>query len=147
MRTLMRRAAIPAALIVLFCSCSKEEGFRKETFPVKGEVYVDGSPAPQLQVTCHDVKGMDKEHPTFSSAFTNEEGKFEISTYESADGVPEGEYVLTFMWGQMNMISMSYGGPDKLNGRYRDPKAADAKRVTVTKGTPADLGRIELTTK
>jgi hypothetical protein len=25
------------------------------------------------------------------------------------------------MRGQMNLMNMSYGGPDKLNGRYKDP--------------------------
>ena len=78
-------------------------------------------------------------------AFTDEEGKFEISTYESSDGVPAGEYALTFMWGKWNM-SGSYGGPDKLNDRYTDPKTSEVK-VTVKDGEPTDLGTIELTTK
>ena len=147
MKIFTRCAAVAATVLVLFCSCNEPQENRKETFPVTGEVYVDGSPAAQLQVTCHDVNGLDKEQPTMSSAFTNDEGKFEISTYASADGVPEGEYVLTFVWGKMNMVSMSYGGPDQLDGRYSDPENPDAQRVTVTKGTPTDLGRIELTTK
>jgi hypothetical protein len=146
MRIRWRCAAIPAVLLLLFCSCGKEDSSRKQTFPVKGEVYVDGSPAESLQVTCHDVEGLDRENPTHSSAFTDKEGKFEISTYESADGVPEGEYKLTFVWGKMNMVSMTYGGPDKLNGRYADP-AASQHPVTVEKGKRTDLGRIELTTK
>lgn len=142
----MRCAAVAVTLFVLFCSCSEQGENRKETFPLTGEVYVDGSPAARLQVTCHDVNGLDKEQPTMSSAFTNEEGKFEISTYASADGVPEGEYVLTFVWGKMNMVSMSYGGPDQLDGRYDDPESSEHP-ATVEKGKPTDLGRIELTTK
>ena len=83
------------------CSCGEQEGFRKETSPLTGEVYVNGEPAAQLQVTCHNVQGIDTEHPTFSSAITDESGKFSISTYEAADGVPEGEYVLTFGTGSV----------------------------------------------
>jgi hypothetical protein len=146
MRKATRSAAVAATLLVLFCSCSEQRGERKETYPVKGEVYVDGNPAEGLKVTCHDVKGLDKEHPTMSAAFTDAEGKFEISTYESADGVPEGEYTLTFMWGQWNAISNSYGGPDKLNGRYSDP-ASSQQRITVEGGKRTDLERIELTTQ
>jgi hypothetical protein len=142
----IRRSALMAACCLLLCSCGQEEAFRKETFPVTGEVYVDGEPAAQLQVTCHDLAGIDKEHPTFSQAFTNESGRFEIATYEAADGVPEGEYVLTFMWGQLNLISGGYGGPDKLNGRYTDPGASQ-HRFKVEAGKPTNLGRIELTTK
>ena len=141
-----RQAALIAAWCLLLSSCNKEEAFRKETFPVTGEVYVDGQPAAQLAVECHDVAGIDKEHPTVSQAYTDESGKFQIATYEAADGVPAGEYVLTFMWGQYNAISASYGGPDKLNDRYTDAETSE-ERFKVVEGEPTDLGRIELTTK
>ncbi|HUT89170.1 MAG TPA: hypothetical protein VMY37_06725 [Thermoguttaceae bacterium] len=146
MRSLTNPAAIAATLCLLFCSCGKEEGFRKDTMPVTGQVSVDGQPGDSLRVTCHNVKGIDTEHPTTSSAVTDKEGKFEIATYEAADGVPEGDYVLTFMWGQWNMHSMTYGGPDKLNGRYSDPESSEV-RFTVEEGKPVDLGKIDLTTK
>jgi 5-hydroxyisourate hydrolase-like protein (transthyretin family) len=133
-----------AALCLVFSSCGEEQ-FRKETFPVTGEVHVDGQPAADLAVRCIDVKGLDKEHPTTSSAFTDQTGKFEISTYETADGVPAGDYVLTFQWGQWNRMTMSYGG-DKLDGRYADAKKSEV-RFTVQQGQPTDLGRIDLTTK
>jgi hypothetical protein len=109
---------------------------------VTGVVVVDGQPTAGLMVMCHDVKGLDTEHPTKSSAFTDENGRFEISTYEKADGVPEGEYMLTFAWCDFNAFSMGFG-PDKLNERYTDPETSEY-RVTVEAGKPNDLGRIEL---
>jgi hypothetical protein len=128
-------------------SCGKEVGPpRKETYPVTGQVYVDGKPVENVAVTCVDVKGMDKEKPTLSETRTDKDGKFKISTYQSGDGVPVGDYVLTFYWGELNLLSMSYGGPDKLNERYKDPGASTHK-FTVKKGAPTDLGKIELTTK
>lgn len=111
-----------------------------------GEVCVDGKPAANLAVTCHDLAGMDRENPTLSSSCTGDDGKFRLSTYEQGDGVPEGEYVLTFMWGQMKLISMQYEGPDKLKGRYTTPEKSPC-RFKVEKGKPVDLGRINLTTK
>lgn len=141
-----RRFFPPVLLAALLCCSCAEDTNRKETFPVTGEVYVDGEPAANLAVRCTDVNGLDQEQPTVSSAFTNEEGKFEISTYESGDGVPEGDYILTFEWGNWNMVSGSYGGPDKLKGKYKDPDASEQK-FTVVKGQPTDLGRIDLTTK
>jgi len=135
-----------ASLCLLLCSCAEEGPVRKETYPVTGEVYVDGQPAADVAVTCNDVKGLDTEMPTTSSGVTDQNGRFQISTYESSDGVPPGEYTLTFMWGQRNLMTMSYGGPDKLNGRYSDPKASEV-RFTVESGKPADLGQIQLTTK
>ncbi len=111
-----------------------------------GEVYVDGAPVGMLAVRCTAVAGLDSENPTASSAFTDDEGKFEISTYETGDGVPEGEYVLTFEWGKMNLISNQYGGPDKLKGRYMDAEKSENKFTVVT-GEPTEIPRIELTTK
>lgn len=141
------RWLVAVSIVVVFTACSrKPQQFRKETVPVKGEVYVDGNPASNLQVTLHDVKGMDTQHPTFSTAMTDDKGKFVVSTYNQGDGVPEGEYTITFMWGQLNLLSMQYGGPDKLKGRYSDPKKSQF-RCKVEKGKPTDLGKIELTTK
>jgi hypothetical protein len=144
MRLVMWLAA-PAACCLLLCSCGKQGPPRKDTFPVTGEVRVDGQPAALLAVRCIDVKGLDKAAPSTSAAFTDESGKFKIATYQSADGVPEGEYVLTFEWGKWNLDG-SYGGADKLKNRYKDPKKA-IKQFKVEKGKATDLGTIELTTK
>ena len=141
-----RVVLLAAGASVLLASCSQEDPNRKQTFPVTGEVYVDGKAAAELAVTCHDVKGLDTKNPTMSIGRTDNQGKFQISTYTQADGVPEGEYALTFVWGQLNRFSNTYGGPDKLRDRYADPKNS-AKRFKVEKGKPNDLGRIDLSTK
>ncbi len=93
----------------------------------------------------HNVNGMDAENPTVSSSVSGEDGAFAISTFEEGDGVPAGDYVATFTWGKLNMISMSYEG-DRLKGRYADPKKSKIK-VTVVEGEPTDMGKIELTSK
>lgn len=141
------RMLVLALLVTVPCvSCSQKDPNRKATVPLTGEVYVDGKAANALEVTCHDVKGMDMKNPTVSQAYTKEDGKFAVSTYQQGDGVPEGEYVLTFVWGKMQPLGNTYGGPDKLKGRYKDPKESKV-RVKVEKGKPADVGRVELTTK
>jgi len=142
----VNRRLVMLLVAMCLCSCGKDQPFRKETFPVTGQLIVDGQPAENVVVTCHDLKGLDKVSPTFPETNTGKEGVFKISTYQAGDGVPEGEYALTFYWGELNLMSMSYGGPDKLNDRYRDPATSTIK-VVVKKGKPADLGRIELTTK
>lgn len=135
-----------ACSLLTLCSCSKQEGpARKETSPVKGEVYVDGKPAGGLQVTL-TAQTPDPKNTTVSSTMTGDDGKFAVSTYEQGDGAPEGEYVVTFLWGKLNVMSMSYGGPDKLNGRYTDAKKSTFK-IKVEKGKPTEMGKIELTSK
>ncbi|XZE54533.1 hypothetical protein SH139x_000503 [Planctomycetaceae bacterium SH139] len=131
---------------VVFVGCGGGTEGRKTTYRISGTVHVDGQPANYLAVRAHPVAGVDKGDPTYSSAFTDEEGKFVLSTYESGDGIPEGQYTLTFNWGEMNLLSMSYGGPDKLKKRYDDPVKSEIK-ITVGPDQPEDIGVIELTTK
>lgn len=131
---------------VVLVGCGGGNEGRKTTYRISGTVQVDGKPANYLAVRAHPVAGVDKGDPTYSSAFTDEEGKFVLSTYESGDGIPEGQYTLTFNWGEMNLLSMSYGGPDKLKERYDDPAKSEFK-ITVGPDQPEDIGVIELTTK
>lgn len=146
MSTTTRVLLFVLAACIPWASCNRPDPNRKQTSPVTGEVYVDGKAARDVTVTCHDVKGLDAKNPTLSSAQTRDDGKFAISTYQQSDGMPEGEYALTFFWGQLNQMSNTYGGPDKLKGRYKDPQQSKV-HVKVEKGKPADLGRIDLTTK
>jgi 5-hydroxyisourate hydrolase-like protein (transthyretin family) len=126
-------------------SCSKTDPNRKVTVPVRGEVYVDGQPAAMLQIECHPLEGLDKEQPTITQAVTDDEGRFQLATYEAGDGAPLGEYQLTFVWQNFSAMAAGFSGPDKLKGRYKDPKSSEVS-LKVEKGAPIDLGRIELST-
>ena len=132
--------------VVVFCGCGGEEPFRKSTSPVKGKVTVDGvAPGAVIQIQCNPVGGLDPAHPTASSTETDPEGNFQIATYNSGDGVPAGEYTLTFAWQEFNLLSRQYSGPDKLNDRYSDPATSTIK-LTVKEGEELDMGVIALTT-
>ncbi|MBM3999403.1 MAG: carboxypeptidase regulatory-like domain-containing protein [Planctomycetes bacterium] len=138
-----------SALVILAaacCACSGDKSNRKETYPLTGTVLVDGQPAADLKVVLVDDKGVDAANPTVSLAYTDASGKFAVSTYDQGDGVPPGDYTLTFEWGQLNMLSMEYGGPDKLKGKYSDPKTSTIK-VKVESGKPTDMGNVQLSTK
>lgn len=133
--------------LICVSGCSKAPNNRVKTYPVKGKVTVDGKePGSSIQIACHPDAGMNAEFPTFSQSETNPDGTFEIATYEKGDGVPAGDYTLTFTWQEFNLMSRNYGGPDKLNKRYSDPKNSPIK-ITVQEGEPLDLGVIALTTK
>ncbi len=145
---------VMAGLLLVPLGCGSEPGpERKPTFKVHGKVTVDGkTPDSPIQVHCHLLSEPDPNQTTVTAAQTDNDGHFELSTYESGDGVPAGEYALTFEWKQLNLVSMSYGGPDKLNKRYNDPEKSEI-RFTVKEpaegeeAQPIDLGTIELTTK
>jgi 5-hydroxyisourate hydrolase-like protein (transthyretin family) len=134
------------ALCLFSCGRKEQAGDRKPTYPVTGTLLVDGSPAEEVQITCYPASDVNNEDPTMPQANTAADGTFKFSTYVAGDGLPEGDYVLTFFWGQLNVFTREYVGPDKLNDRYRDPKNAKVS-FKVEKGKPTKLGTVELTTK
>ncbi len=141
----MQRWVVILVIGFICGACTNKAQDRKATYPVTGTIQVDGKAVDKLAVTCHDTKGIDKADPTVSAAFTDAEGNFKISTFKAGDGVPVGDYVLTFAWGEMNLLTMQYSG-DKFNGKYADSKTSTHK-FTVKEGVPTELGTIDLTTK
>ena len=68
------------------------------------------------------------------------------ATYEAGDGIPPGEYAVTFKWQPFNLMTRDYG-PDKFKGRYAKAESSEIK-VSVSEGDPPkDKGTIDLTTK
>ncbi len=129
-------------LVLLVAGCESRDPNWKETVPVTGIITVAGVPTENVGVKFHPAGGMDQKQPTITQARTNAEGKFAATTYELADGAPPGEYTLTFELQQFDPISMSFGG-DKLKGKHSNPEKSTHK-ITVTSGTPLDMGTIDL---
>jgi len=144
MRTMTCFLVLSGSLLMQ-SGCGKEPKGppRDATYPITGLITVDGKPEAQVQVKCHPVGGAN-DLP--SAAMTDADGKFSVGTYESGDGAPPGEYKLTFMWGQINLVSGRYGPPDKLNKRYSNVEQSEYS-VTVKEGEQCDTGLIPLTTK
>ena len=124
-------------------STGPQGGPRTETMTVKGVVKVDGAVAPYVKVAAVAANGPGAV-PMESSALTDPEGAFSLSTYESGDGVPAGEYKLIFVWGQINLMNGQYSG-DKFNGKYADAEKSEMSLTIANGDEPRDLGVIELT--
>lgn len=140
---------LPVLLLVTWSagcgSDGPQGGARVETIPVTGIVHVDGEPASYLRVAAIATGGAGMV-PMTPSALTAPDGKFELATYEAGDGVPPGEYQLTFVWGEISLLNGQYTG-DKMKGKYAK-SAASQYKINVNPGdVPIDLGTIELKTK
>ncbi len=138
-----RYTLIVSSLVVGTClGCSEEpRGVpRLETFPVQGKVLVDGQPAERLQVKLTPTENQQIVYELVG--YTDAEGVFTIGTYEAGDGVPAGEYTVTFEWIQGTGMMDRH---DALKGRYTSVEESEWS-VRVTQGEPIDLGTIELTT-
>ena len=133
--------------LVITVGCSEEGPYHKPTIPVTGVVTIDGNiPELHVQIQCHPVGGIDKEYPTVTACVAGEGGKFALSTYDSGDGVPEGEYQLTFIAGEVNLMTGGFSG-DIFKGKYSDPKTSEIKISVSDDNDKIDLGTIDLTTK
>jgi hypothetical protein len=122
MLSLRRHAAraMLALLAVLVLSCGGAR--RKPVYPVRGQVFAGkDQPAAGALIVFHPVAEDDPNKPR---ALVEEDGSFSLTTYDKGDGAPEGEYVVTIEWRppSANPFAAKKNEPDKLKGRYVDPK-------------------------
>ena len=142
------RATLALAVVAL-ASCGDSKNQRK-VYPVKGKILVNGQPAPECQV--YLIRTSDDNHPSkvTPQGMTNENGEFQLTTYASNDGAPEGEYVVTIEWrersGGLGQLA-NYDGPDRLGGIYAKAEKTKGLKGFVVKveRTPLELAPFELT--
>ncbi len=115
----------------------------KPVVPVSGLVHIDGKPAPAgVQIRFHAVS-QDPKNATLSMATTDAEGRFKAWTYQPDDGIPPGEFQVTFD-DQSQSKPHLRSSPDLFKGKYSDPKKSEFKLTVPESGGPVDMGTIEL---
>jgi hypothetical protein len=62
--------------------------------PVRGQVLLEGKPVPHAHVVLHPLEHVETARPR-PQAKVNPDGSFAVSTYETGDGAPPGEYAVT----------------------------------------------------
>lgn len=84
--------------IWLACSgCNSEDQFK--AYPVSGQVTVKGKPAEGVQVSFFGTDEVLKSATApFPKGVTDSDGNFKLTSYDSDDGAPAGNYVVTFVW-------------------------------------------------
>ena len=115
----------------------------KPVIPVSGIVLVDGAPLANVQIRFHPAK-QDPKNATLTQATTDAEGRFKAFTYKVDDGVPPGDYTVTFN-DQSKRQPHERSSPDSFKGKYSDPNKSEIKLTVPENGKPIDMGKIELT--
>ena len=161
---MLARAVCYLTLLVAACfsiSCSqKPTGRAIKKLPVvevTGVVTVDGQPAEGVAIRCIP-QGADaesrvsvlKDAVSAFRAVTKDDGTFSLRTYEEGDGLPAGEYVITFAWpapyeGMQKRSSREIEASDRLQGKYTKPE--NWVKFNVIAGSPLELEPFKLTTK
>jgi hypothetical protein len=109
-------------------------------YPVSGQVLLNGQPLAGALVALHPVGEMDVALPSVRpNGRTGPDGTFVLTTYETHDGAPPGEYAVIvechpaagpapgrpgaqgYGTGKPD-AEPKYEAPDRLGGRYRDPR-------------------------
>jgi hypothetical protein len=137
----MPTAARTGLLLLLIAGCAGGTGDRVQSYPVSGNVYVNGQPAAGAKVECYCLDNP-ALLPLRPHAITKADGSFQLTTYKTGDGAPVGSYALTVKWPLPPKPGSSAEGPDRLKGRYADPKRP-ARRIGVRAGDN-DLETIDL---
>jgi hypothetical protein len=131
-----RKLAVGAAVVVALISAvvyfaffrGRVVPFEPDTVPAAGTVLLNGKPRAGIRVTYHPQFSLGRMKFT-PNGTTDAAGKFTLGTARYNDGVPPGEYVVTFDF------PYTTSGPieeeiDLFKGKYSDPGKSQWK-ITV----------------
>ena len=111
-------SCVTGALVLACASCNMNN-----IYPVLGKVTYKGSPASGA-VVFFFRQGSDFINKPPIMSIVQEDGSFELVCGSLGKGAPPGEYDVVIEWKQASQGSQARPrhGPDKLKGRYADPK-------------------------
>jgi hypothetical protein len=116
---------------------------RKAVYAVRGQVFVNGKPAVDAFVHFTPADSGDRE-PQNAYGQVDETGSFALSTFVSGDGAAAADYVITIDWPERSgVLRNQFGGPDRLQGRYRDAKTSKF-RFRVERASQNEVPAFEL---
>ena len=124
----LRAPMILPLLLVCFSLTLTGCGKKKlSTYPVSGEVFVDGKPAVGAEVIFYPVN--DPTPQAYPAATVGTDGSFHVTTYSMNDGAPPGDYTITIVWAETKKEPGEdpIVGPDKLKGQYSTPTRSTLK--------------------
>ena len=88
------RRVLLAGAAALVAGCAKPEfkNLKQPTFPVRGEVRLDGKPLAGATIVLKPVDASKFKWREQPQATSDAEGKFVVFTYTAGDGAPSGDY-------------------------------------------------------
>lgn len=106
-----------------------------ELFPVEGKLLLKGKPLANALVVFHPKSSASDQHVPLSRGQTDAEGKFALSTFNSHDGAPEGEFAVTVQAYKLEKVGESFlPGPNIIAPKLSTAQTTDI-HVKVVAGT------------
>ena len=127
--TTLRRSAFVVLAALVLLGTATGCGGQKAVYHVHG-IVLDGNnkPAKGAVVVFHPTTG-DTAEETRPVGTVDDNGEFVLTTYQSGDGAPAGDYVVTLIRPAPRRTPLDREGRDLLGGRFAD---AAASKITVT---------------
>jgi hypothetical protein len=133
-------------IVPVLVGCTRTE-YPNNTYPVSGRVQTnDGTPASDVRVTLHSSKIIAEGDPFRPSGMTGDDGIFQLTTYETDDGAPVGNYAITFRWAEPQKNMLDAMPKDKLRNRFARP-TDQSLTCDIIESESQDLGIFEIDTK
>lgn len=136
-----RMLTLTAASLLFAAGCGEK---RVEVFPATGKVTFDGEIPVGGQIVLHPADPANAVGVA-PRATVKPDGSFTITAYESGDGAPPGDYVVTLEWYKMTEEDGG-AGPNVVPKKFTDPKQSPIK-VTINAGAPTTLEPIKIVSK
>lgn len=136
----LQRCLILLSLFALGCS-SEEVPDRPATHPVSGMVTYNGSPLADATVTYRPMEFESKG----AVGRTDEQGVYQLMTYETGDGAIAGDYIVTVIKQEHTPGDPSYDDTDSPNYGKEPPPEALGKTIDLIPTKYADTDKAILT--
>lgn len=117
------RAALLALAVGTAVAVSGCGNDKMSTRPVTGTVLVNKKPAAGAMVIFCPTSGSEELMKMRPFGVVGADGKFELTSFDKGDGLPEGDYKVLVRWpasssGNQVDGTVSMTGPDRLRGKY-----------------------------
>lgn len=110
-------------LVASLTGCSGSD--RLPVHPVQGQITFNGKPLANAFVVLHPKSPTESRHGP-AQAQTDADGNFRVTTYETGDGAPEGEYAVTVTYHRLQKTGESFApGPNVLAPKIASPETTD----------------------
>jgi len=127
-------STVAIIILLVLAGCGRSGPQRAATNPTKGSITYQGQPIGGAFLAMHPKAGAAADVPT-ATAVVQPDGRFAITTYDTGDGVPEGDYVVTIQWRKATKSGGEFvPGPNLLPAKYSRPESSDVV-VHVASGT------------
>ena len=136
---------------MVILGCGEESSFKSTVpvFPASGKILNQGKPLAGVILLFHSS---DVNQKIKSQATTDDDGKFVTTTFKTADGAPEGDYIITLVVPSNESDSTREDaatekqfrkeGPVRFPSKYQNPTTSPLK-VKVIKNQ-SDLGILKI---